>query len=183
MKQKKSFIDVFRKNIFVFRVLRLIYRKLCFLGVPLYMYLDPLSIKNKWYNEIKQTQIKPRNPLFIDRQAEIEEFFKVSKYFLLTYYLKYGAPNTERFKENYIKAFTGNVGPNELKKAYDNVSFDYTLRLMLVYERYSLITGYLDFLVSDSGLDLNEFNIFRLWLRCIRHRFVFLFFWSKVNNL
>lgn len=159
MKQKNTFIEIFRKNFFGFRVLRSIYRKLCFLGLPLYMYFDPLSIKDKWYNEIKGTQIKSSKPLFIDRQAEIEDFFKVSKYFLLTYYLKHGSPNTERFKEHYLKAFAGNVGPDKLKEAYDKVSFDYTLRLMLAYERYSLITGYLDFLVSDSGLALNEFDI------------------------
>lgn len=51
------------------------------------------------------------------------------------------------------------MGPDKLKHAYDSVTFDYTLRLMLAYERYSIIADYLDFMVSDSGLKLNEFNV------------------------
>jgi 2-polyprenyl-3-methyl-5-hydroxy-6-metoxy-1,4-benzoquinol methylase len=114
---------------------------------------------NKWYGNIKDAQIDKTKPIFIDRQNEIERFYGVSKFYLWKYYIQKGLPKSERFKEHYIRAFRGNVGPDKLKGAYDSVSFDYTLRLMLGYERYSLITDYLDYMVNDSGLELNEFNI------------------------
>lgn len=120
---------------------------------------DPATIKNKWYKEIKKTQLDESKPIFLDRQSEIKEFFNVSNFYLLRHYLKYGFPNTNKFKEHYLQAFYGNTEPNKLKKAYDSCSFDYALRLMLAYERYSMVTDYLDFMIKDSGKNLSEFEI------------------------
>jgi SAM-dependent methyltransferase len=126
----------------------------------MYMFFDPASIKNKWYREIKRTQLDGSIPLFVDRQNEIKEFFNVDNIYLLKYYLKYGFPNTDRFKIHCLRTLTAeNVGPNKLKKAYDDVSFSYTLRLMLSYERYSMISDYLDFMIRDSGKSLDEFKV------------------------
>jgi hypothetical protein len=116
-----------------------------------HLLFDPPTIKNKWYSEIKKTQLKENKPLFLDRQNEIKEFFNVNNLYLLKYYLKYGFPNTDKFKEHYLQAFENNTEPNKLKKAYDSIPFDYTIRLMLAYERYSMITDYLDFMIKDSG--------------------------------
>lgn len=120
---------------------------------------DPATIKNKWYKEIKKTQLTKNKPLYLDRQSEIEEYFNVDFLYLIRHYFKYGFPNTDRFKEHYLQAFYGNTDPNKLKNAYDSCSFDYTLRLMLAYERYSMITDYLDFIIEDSGHNLTDFNV------------------------
>ena len=120
---------------------------------------DPITIKNKWYREIKKTQINEGKPLFLDRQNEIKEYFNVNNFYLLKYYLKYGFPTTNKFKEHYLQNFKNNTEPNKLKKAYDSITFDYTLRLMLAYERYSMMTDYLDFIIKDSGKNLSEFRV------------------------
>lgn len=120
---------------------------------------DPPTIKNKWYKEIKKTQINEGKSLFLDRQNEIKQFFNVNNFYLFRYYLKYGFPNTDKFKEHYLQPFKNNTGPNKLKKAYDNIPFDYALRLMLAYERYSMITDYLDFMIKDSCKNLSDFKV------------------------
>lgn len=124
-----------------------------------HLLFDPPTIKNKWYGEIKKTQLNENKPLFLDRQNEIKDFFNVNNLYLLKYYLKYGFPNTDKFKEHYLQAFENNTEPNKLKKAYDSIPFDYTIRLMLVYERYSMITDYLDFMIKDSGKKLRDFRV------------------------
>jgi SAM-dependent methyltransferase len=120
---------------------------------------DPAIIKGKWYTAIKKTQLDVSKPLFSDRQNEIKEFFKVNCFYLTKYYLKYGFPQTSKFKEHYLQPFYGNTEPGKLKKAYDNVSFEYSLRLMLAYERYSMITDFLDFIIEDSAKRLSELKI------------------------
>ncbi|MBU1118737.1 hypothetical protein KKH43_02575 [Patescibacteria group bacterium] len=95
-------------------------------GIPLYVFFDPGRIKNEWYEAIKKTQIHSNLPLFLDRQSEIKDSFSKSTADLLKHYVKFGFPNSERFKENYLKAFYGNTKPGELKKAYDSIDFDYT---------------------------------------------------------
>jgi 2-polyprenyl-3-methyl-5-hydroxy-6-metoxy-1,4-benzoquinol methylase len=124
-----------------------------------HLLFDSSTIKDKWYREIKKTQINEGKPLFLDRQNEIKDFFNVNNFYLLKYYLKYGFPNTDKFKEHYIQTFVNNTDPDNLKKAYDSISFDYTLRLMLSYERYSWITDYLDFIIKDSGKNLSELKV------------------------
>jgi len=126
----------------------------------LYMLFDPPSLrKSKYYRELKKLQLTGNRSLFLDRQAEIKEFFGVTTFYLLNYYLKYGFPNTERFKWHIERAFEGSTRPGQLKKAYDSVSFDYTIRLMLAYERYSMIIPYLGYLIEDSGKSLSEFKV------------------------
>lgn len=126
---------------------------------PVYIFFEPLSIKNKWYKSIKRTQLDSRNPLFMDRQKEIKEYFNKSNLNLAVYYLKNGWPNSNRFKHYYIKSFEGKTGPDKLKNAYDSIGFAYTLRLMLAYERYSMICDYLDCMISDSNKNLDQFDV------------------------
>jgi O-antigen/teichoic acid export membrane protein/SAM-dependent methyltransferase len=152
--------DFIRKYPLLFHPAKLLYRFLSFLrALPLYMLFDPFSIENKWYTAIKKTQINRGKPLFLDRQNEIKEFFNVNNFYLLKYYLRHGFPNTNKFKERTIHAFEGNTEPGKLKKAYDSISFHYTLRLMLAYERYSMVTDYLDFMKKDSCKNFSEFRV------------------------
>ena len=156
---RQKAIDIISEHPFLLCFANFLYRPIRYLKSVFYMFSDPPSIMNKWYRNIKNTQIDKTKSLFIDRQNEIEGFFGVSKFYLLKYYIKNGLPKTARFNEHYLQVFRGNVGPDKLKGAYDSVSFDYTLRLMLAYERYSFITDYLDFMANDSGMKLDEFNI------------------------
>lgn len=153
---QQQVIKFIRKFPLLYRFASFPYQSLFFL---MSLFFDPATTKNKWYREIKKIQLDESKPIFLDRQSEIKEFFNVSNFFLLKHYLRYGFPNTDKFKEHYFQAFYGNTGPDKLKKAYDDCSFDYTLRLMLTYERYSMITGYLDFIIRDSGKNLSEFKI------------------------
>ena len=146
---KQKFVKIIKKCLGLFHSVNFIW----------HLFFDPSTIKNKWYREIKRTQISEVKPLFLDRQNEIKEFFHVNNLYLLKYYLKYGFPNTDKFKEHYLLAFKDNTEENKLKKAYDSIPFDYTLRLMLNYERYSMITEYLDFIIIDSGKKLGEFEV------------------------
>jgi len=112
---------------------------------------DPNIIKKHkfWYGKIKSTQVCPEKPLFADRLNEVKQFFQVDTSFLIKYFSRYGTPNALRFKGKLISFFNGNTGKEHLKKAYENAAFDYTLRLMLGYERYSLIIDYLDFMIKN----------------------------------
>ena len=148
-----------RKYPLLYNIIKLVCKKLYYL--PLFhIILDPPTIiKSKWKSKIKDTQINRFKPLFLDRQSEIRGFFSISSFNLIKHYLKYGFPNTNKFKNHYIEYFEGNTKPNKLKKAYDNTTFNYTLRLMLAYERYSMMIDYLDFIIKDSDKKLNNFKI------------------------
>ena len=147
----QEIIKFIKKYPLLLHFAKFFYRLSSSFKLPIYILFDPTSIKTKWYRKIKKMQLNKNKPLFLDRQGEIKEFFNVNNLYLLKHYIKYGFPNSDRFKQHYLQAFKDSTGPNELKKAYDNISFDYTLRLMLTYERYSMITGYLDFMIKDSG--------------------------------
>lgn len=58
-------------------------------------------------------QLNKNKPLFLDRQSEIKEFFNVNNFYLLKYYLKYGFPNSDRFKQHYVQTFKGGTGPDK----------------------------------------------------------------------
>jgi len=155
----QKIIKFIKKYPLLLHFVRFFYRLSSSFKLPIYILFDPESIRTKWYRKIKKMQLNKNKPLFLDRQSEIKKFFNVNNLYLLKHYIKYGFPNTDRFKQHYLQAFKGSTGPNKLKKAYDSVSFDYTLRLMLTYERYSMITGYLDFMIKDSGKNLGEFKV------------------------
>lgn len=140
-------------------ILNLIYKLLHYYLFYFYLLFDPSIIKKNYYKKIKKIQLNKNKSLFLDRQNEIKEFFNVNNFYLLKYYLKYGFPNTDKFKERILQAFKNNTEPNKLKKAYDSINFDYILRLMLAYERYSMITNYLDFMIKDSGKNLGDFSV------------------------
>ncbi len=124
-----------------------------------YLFYDPPKIKGDWYEQIKELQIDPRKPLFADRLNEIKAYFHTNNLFHLKYHILHGPPSSDRFKRHYFHAFEGGVGPERLKAAYDSIPLDYTIRLMLAYERFSMITDYLDFLVHDSNRELDTFHI------------------------
>jgi len=155
----RSIIKFIKKYPPLLHFVRFFYQLYSSFKFPIYILFDPESIRTKWYRKIKNMQLNKNKPLFLDRQSEIKEFFNINNLYLLKHYIKYGFPNTGRFKRHYLQAFKGRTNLNKLKKAYDSVSFNYTLRLMLTYERYSMITGYLDFMVKNSGKNLGEFKV------------------------
>ncbi|MBT3217923.1 MAG: class I SAM-dependent methyltransferase [Proteobacteria bacterium] len=119
-----------------------------------------LETEFEWHQILKATQIDSSTALFRDRQREIKHFFGKSNGSLLAYFLKYGFPNTPRFKEHLIDFFEERTGSEaELKKAYEDSAFHYTLRLMLGYQRYTGITPYLTFVSSDLDKPLEQFSI------------------------
>jgi len=144
----------------VFYVTRFVYRRFYPLFHAKKMFFDPASIKTAWYDYIKNTQIVRSRPIFADRKAEIKEFFGISDVKLLLYYLRYGFPNTLRFKQNLSKFFDGKTNNDRhLKDAYEDAAFHYTLRLMLAYTRHNQILPYLDFLVKKSDKPLTKFHV------------------------
>ena len=144
----------------VFYVTRFVYRRFYPLFHAKKMFFDPASIKTAWYDYIKNTQIVRSRPIFADRKAEIKEFFGISDVKLLLYYLRYGFPNTLRFKQNLSKFFDGKTqDDSNLQSAYNDAAFHYTLRLMLAYVRYNQILPYLNFLTEKSNKPISEFKV------------------------
>lgn len=114
----------------------------------------------KWYDAVKQTQVNKRIPLFRDRQNEVRGFFSATNVDLLKYYARKGCPNSHRFRQHMIRFFDGKTVNDELlKRGYEEAAFHYALRLMLAYERYSLIIPYLDFMVKERKKPLKDFKI------------------------
>lgn len=156
-------INIIRKIPPLFFIGRFIYREL----FPQVVYIanllkDPSYIKKNlyWYDKIKQLQIRRKSVLFADRQSEVKKFFKIDNIHLFRYYLKYGFPNSVRFKKNLDNFFIHKQeNDDDLKKAYDEASFHYSLRLMLAYERYNKIIPYVDFLISEFKKPIKEFKI------------------------
>lgn len=111
--------------------------------------LDQRHIRRSaWHELIKETQINRQVPLFRDRELELKDFFRLSTQDLWKLYLSRGFPNTKRFKCFLDVFFDGRTDPANLKYAYENAAFYYTLRLMLAFERYTMITPYLNRLFS-----------------------------------
>jgi hypothetical protein len=77
------------KTPFIFNIMRLylFLRQLLF---------DPKNIKNNTtlYKQVKDLQINKKTTIFLDRQDEIKEFFKLSNLDMLKIYLRHGPPNT-----------------------------------------------------------------------------------------
>jgi len=114
---------------------------------------------DKWYRQVKKTQINTDQPLFLDRQNEVKEYFNISSFYLLQYFLKYGFPNTVQFHRNLDTFFEGKTASDKLKKAYEEASFHYVLMLMLGFESYPLILEYLDFMLGDFGKNWSKFRV------------------------
>ena len=155
----QSVINTIRKNKIIVAVFRFLFSAVSSRKFPFYLFIDPQQILNKYYHNVKMTQLNKTLPLFIDRQNEINEFFNLSIFSLLNIYRKYGLPGSEKFKKEYLRSFEGNVSPDKLKKAYDNVELLYSIRLMMAYERYSFILEYLDFLETDYGKRFHDFSV------------------------
>jgi 2-polyprenyl-3-methyl-5-hydroxy-6-metoxy-1,4-benzoquinol methylase len=132
------------------------------------LFFDPPQIKSSdWFKEVKQTQLRGKAPLFLDRQFEICEFFNKRNFGLFIRFLKYGFPNTDKFKLYLMNFFENNTSRNDLlKMAYEKASFPYALRLMLGYERYSTITPYLDSIIEALGKPIDEFSVLDYGCRC-----------------
>lgn len=114
------------------------------------LFLDQVHIRrSKWNSLIKKTQLNPAIPLFKDRERELVDFFGISHAKLRSLYVKKGFPNTRRFKSHLDGYFRGRVDPGMLKTAYRDAAFFYCLRLMLAFERYSMISDYLDTLFGN----------------------------------
>jgi len=118
--------------------------------------------QSKWMLLIKGTQLRPQSPLFRDRELEIREYFEISKASLWSLYLSKGVPNTRRFKGYLDKCFEDRRTPELLKRAYEEAAFSYCLRLMLAFERYSMVSDYLDTLFSLHGKRDHSLNRWRV---------------------
>ena len=116
------------------------------------LFLDQVHIRrSKWNSLIKRTQLNPAIPLFKDRERELVDFFHISLTNLRSLYIKEGFPNTRRFKSRLDGFFRDRSDPGLLKIAYEEAAFFYCLRLMLAFERYSMISDYLDTLLAQHG--------------------------------
>jgi len=157
---RQKIINATKEYPFLFRLSRFIHRK----SLPFFyvknLLLDPPEIKKNtyWYKKIKNLQLTNLT-LFLDRQREIKKYFKIDNFYLLKYFFKYGLPNTYKFKLNLIKFFTNTGTAANLKRDYENASFHYSLRMMLSYERYSMITPYLTFIINSLKKPVNQINV------------------------
>ena len=116
------------------------------------LFLDQVHIRrSKWKSLFKKTQLNPAIPLFRDREQELVDFFHISHTKLRSLYIRKGFPNTRRFKFYLDEYFRDRVDPGVLKIAYEEAAFFYCLRLMLAYERYSMVLKYLDTLFALHG--------------------------------
>jgi 2-polyprenyl-3-methyl-5-hydroxy-6-metoxy-1,4-benzoquinol methylase len=116
------------------------------------LFLDQVHIRrSKWNFLFKRTQLNPAIPLFRDREQELVDFFQISPTKLRSLYIRKGFPNTRLFKSYLDGFFRDRVDPGLLKIAYEEAAFFYCMRLMLAFERYSMISGYLDTLFVQHG--------------------------------
>jgi 2-polyprenyl-3-methyl-5-hydroxy-6-metoxy-1,4-benzoquinol methylase len=106
---------------------------------------------SKWAPLIKKTQLRFSTTLFQDREFELLDFFPISMAGLWSLFLRKGFPNTLRFKSCLDGFFRDRSDPGVLKAAYEEAAFFYCLRLMLAYERYSMVLEYLDTLFALHG--------------------------------
>lgn len=111
------------------------------------------------YEKVKSTQLIKNRPLFLDRYVEAKRFFNVSDFYLFSYFIKHGFPWTPRFKKNLDSFFKEKLTKRELKNAYSKAAFHYTLRLLLAYEKYSIILPSLDFMIGHHPKDLSEWKV------------------------
>ncbi len=114
------------------------------------MLIDQRHIRRSpWRRVLKETQRDGgRSPLFRDRLEEVRAFFGLGWVELLRHSIRHGFPNSERFKSHLDSFFPGRIGGGPLQAAYREAAFFYSLRLMLAFERYSMLTGYLDVILS-----------------------------------
>lgn len=168
--ENQQFLNILKKFTFIYYILRFIYRlnkKLLLFSKQSWRYMNHLfndsyppvnpyiyqkRIKENvyWYDEIKKTQLRKRLPLFLDRQLEVSEFFKISPLYLMCYFYRNSLPHTKKYKNRLMSVFEGNTeSDNALTKAYDKSSFGYAVRLMLAYERYSFIIPFMDFIFDN----------------------------------
>ena len=116
------------------------------------LFLDQTHIQGTpWNPWVKQTQLNPRIPLFLDRENEIIKYFRIPRYWLWGCYLQKGFPNTLRFKRNLQQYFQERTASHLLKEAYHEASFYYALRLMMAFERYSMVLDYLEAFYKFRG--------------------------------
>jgi SAM-dependent methyltransferase len=126
------------------------------------LYDQPHIRQSKWKSLIKKTQLTPAIPLFRDRESEFMTFFNISRTGLYSLYLSHGFPNTRRLKCYLESFFEGRTASDKLKTAYENAAFYYSLRLMLAFERYSMISDYLDTLSEVSGKSVASLHGWRV---------------------
>jgi SAM-dependent methyltransferase len=102
-------------------------------------------------DEIKRLQRNPRIPLFLDRQRELTTFFGLGWRDLISLYASAGSPNSVGFRQHLDSCFAGRTSPGLLKGAYEDAAMLYSMRLMLAFERYSMLVPYMAFLPSGAG--------------------------------
>lgn len=125
--------------------------------IPMLYFLEKLFLgeywvinSEDWFHFVRLTKIRKKYPLFLDRQTEISEFFNFRSTRLARYYLKHGPPASHRFKAKIESEFEKcKNNSKELTFSYRSTAFDYTLRLMLAYERFTLFLPYVAFFLKE----------------------------------
>jgi len=124
------------------------------------VYDKPIYKSLHHYSEIKKLQLDEKIPIFLDRQYEITSFFGVNNFYLFYYFMKNGYPQTSRFKKKLYSFFHDRTNDDKsLKKAYENSSFCYSVRLCLAYQKYSLISVYLDFILTSLKKPISSLKV------------------------
>ena len=100
-----------------------------------------------WAELVKNVQIKKTNSYLFDRQQEIIDFFGVTTRDLYRLFKKSGPPESTQFRNKLERGFENAISSSErLMRVYDETSYEYTVRLMLAYDRYIMMLPYMEYL-------------------------------------
>lgn len=146
-----AILKIIKKNSLLYSVLRWCHWQIR--HTPLYFFkvllIDPhhLQEDQRFYKRIKALQINKKISFFLDRQLEINNFFNLRPKQILSHYLEHGFPNSRKFSAHLSSYFPKNkISEKRLFTAYKKSAFDYSLRLMLAYERFSYFQPYFKYL-------------------------------------
>lgn len=162
MLNEKALHNLHKRMPVAFFLLRFFYRRLLAFMYIKNMLTDPGSLRKYalLYLNVKKTQLNHNVLLFRDRKQELKEFFSVSDAQLCSYFFRNGLPTTRMFKNRLMRFFERQPSDDaNLKESYEKAAFHYSLRLMLGYERYSLILPYISYIRNNSSNNFSGYSI------------------------
>jgi len=113
-----------------------------------------------WAELIKKIQIKKTNSYLLDRQQEIIAFWGVTIKDLYRLFKKSGPPGSAQFRSTLEASFESAINSNEvLMRVYSETSFEYTVRLMLAYDRYIMILPYWEYIRKYFSGGFSSLNV------------------------
>ncbi|MBS3172161.1 class I SAM-dependent methyltransferase [Candidatus Woesearchaeota archaeon] len=147
MTVKTRVLSRFRQNKRIFSI----FQSISFLRDKV---IDPPNIrKTEWNSNIKSLKIKRHLTIFNDRELEFKNYFRINNLFLFKYYLRNNFPRTMIFADKITKYYQDSVDNDiDLNNAHKNSEFDYLLRLMMAYTRFTMILPYLDFIKNNNKI-------------------------------